>query len=168
MLTRLRTRFESALAWLGVETDPFADDLRAEDNVTVVLRGPDGREKRRVTGHNLLTTAGKEKLVERLLAAPGTEGPKYIGIGKSSTAATVGDTALGEQSVRKSATTRSVSGAVLTLKKTFGAGEGTGEVKEAGVFAEESGGTMFSRIVFSVVNKGAEDSLEIVWTLTQS
>src|ERR1044072_5754239 len=141
MLTRLRNRFDRALQWLGVAPlDDFGEDLAAEDNARVGVRGPDGEIKQEVSGHNLLTTVGKEKLVERLLASPSTEGPKYIGIGKSGTAAAAGDTALGEQAARKEATTPSASGNVLTLKKTFAAGEGTGEIKEAGVFSAEAGG----------------------------
>ena len=149
--------------------DPFHDEIRYEDNVEIILRGPNGEIKERREGHNLLTTVGKEKLIERgIMASPATEGPKYIGIGSNSTAALVGDTALGTQLARKEATTRSVSGAVGTLKKVFAAGEGTGEVKEAGTFSAEASGSLYSHIVFSVINKGAEDSLEIVWTLTQA
>lgn len=148
----------------------FEDEMHAEDNVEIILRGPDGSIKDVRCGHNLLTTVGKEKLAERgVMASPATEGPKYIGVGSGSTAAVVGNTALETQiSTRKEATTRSVSGAVGTLKKVLAAGECTGEIKEAGTFSASETGTMYSRIVFSVINKGAEDSLEIVWTLTQA
>jgi hypothetical protein len=39
---------------------------------------------------------------------------------------------------------------------------------EAGVFNAASGGTMFDRVVFPVVNKGADDSLTAVFTFTMS
>ena len=50
----------------------------------------------------------------------------------------------------------------------FAAGSGTGAITEAGVFNASSGGTMLCRTVFSVVNKGADDSMTITWTITVS
>lgn len=144
------------------------DDVKAEDNVELIVRGADGEIKQVVTAHNLLTTVGKEKLVERLLASPATEGPKYIGVGKSGTAPAVGNTALGEEVKRKEATTRSASGNVLTLAVVFAAGEATGAIKEAGTFSASTSGSMYSRLTFEVLNIEAADSLEIKWTLTQN
>ena len=144
------------------------DDIWAEDNVELIVRGPDGEVKQFVKAHNLVTTVGKEKLVERWLASPGTEGPKYIGVGKSGTAPAAGNTALGEEVKRKEATTRSASGNVLTLAVTFAAGEATGAIKEAGTFSASSTGSMYSRLTFEVLNIEAADSLEIKWTLTQN
>ena len=78
--------------------DPKADDnVATEDNVELILRGPDGEIKQVVTAHNLVTTVGKEKLPEQLIASPGTEKPEYIAVGKTETAPVVGNTALGEE-----------------------------------------------------------------------
>ena len=44
--------------------------------------------------------------------------------------------------------------------------DATGAVTEAGIFNAASGGTMLCRTVFSVVNKGADDSLSVTWTIT--
>lgn len=151
---------------LSARRNPFADDLKPEDNVEVVLRGPDGRVKRRLSAHNLVTTVGKEKLAEQLVAAPATEKPKYIAIGTSGTAAAAGDTALGGELKRLEASTRTASGKVLTMKVTFAAGEGTGTVKEAGIFAAAAAGSMYARLAFEGIAKGAEDALEITWKLT--
>ena len=58
--------------------DPKADDnVATEDNVELILRGPDGQIKQIVTAHNLVSTVGKEELPEQLIASPGTEKPKY-------------------------------------------------------------------------------------------
>ena len=48
------------------------------------------------------------------------------------------------------------------------AGEGTGALTEAGIFNASSSGTMLCRTEFSVVNKGASDSMTITWTVTVS
>ena len=47
-------------------------------------------------------------------------------------------------------------------------GPGTGAITEAGLFDAASGGDMLARTVFSVVNKGASDSITITWTITIS
>jgi len=142
------------------------DSIEVEDNVEIILRGPDGEIKQVVKAHNLVTTVGKEKLAEQLVAAPGTEKPKYIAVGKTETAPVAGNTALGEEVKRKEATTRTASGKVLTMAVVFAATEATGAIKEAGIFAASSAGSMYARLAFEVINVGAGDSLEIKWTLT--
>jgi hypothetical protein len=49
---------------------------------------------------------------------------------------------------------------------TFGAGVATGAITEAGVFNALTAGTMLCRTVFSVINKGALDTLVITWKVT--
>lgn len=141
------------------------DTAEPEDNVEIILRGPDGQIKQIVKAHNLVTTVGKEKLAEQLIASPATEKPKYLAVGKGATAAAAGDTALGEEVKRKEATTRTASGKILTMAVTYAATEATGAIKEAGVFAASSVGSMYARLVFEVINVLAADSLEIKWTL---
>jgi hypothetical protein len=57
---------------------------------------------------------------------------------------------------------------VVTYVASFGAGTGTGAVTEAGILNASSGGTLLCRTEFSVVNKGANDSMSITWTITVS
>jgi hypothetical protein len=49
---------------------------------------------------------------------------------------------------------------------TFPAGTGTGAVTEAGLFNDGTAGDMLCRTVFSVINKGAADTLGVTWTVT--
>lgn len=115
---------------------------------------------------NLVVTAGKEFVAARMVGTS-ADVMDNMAIGSGSTAAAVSDTALGSELDRQSATS-SVSGAVATYAATFGAGNGTGAVTEAGLFNAASGGTMLCRTVFSVVNKGASDSMTISWAVTVS
>ena len=64
----------------------------------------------------------------------------------------------------------SVSGSAVTYACVFAAGSpsGSSAVTEAAIFDSASGGTMLCRTVFPVVNKGASDSLTIVWTVDVS
>lgn len=83
---------------------------------------------------NLLTTAGLTRLMSLLNGAGGqalTNTATRIGVGNSSTAATIADTDLGAAAgsgnrffMTMDATYPSVSGAVLTAKATFGGSDG--------------------------------------------
>jgi hypothetical protein len=83
---------------------------------------------------NLLTTAGLTRLMSLLNGAGGqalTNTATRIGVGNSSTAATIGDTDLGASAgssnrffMTMDATYPSVSGATLTAKATFGGSDG--------------------------------------------
>ena len=51
---------------------------------------------------------------------------------------------------------------------TFNAGEATGAITEAGLLNASSGGTLFDRVTFPVINKGALDIYNIDFTITFS
>ena len=118
---------------------------------------------------NLVVTAGKGFVASRMI---GTSAGvmTHMAVGTGTTDPAAGDTALETQvGSRKAFTTSaSVSGAVVTYVCAFSAGEGTGAVTEAGIFNASSGGTMLCRTEFSVINKGASDSMTVTWTVTVS
>ena len=116
---------------------------------------------------NIVVTAGKGYVASRMKDATATA-MSHMGIGSGSTAADAADTALGTQLGRVALTSTNVSGSVVTYVASFAAGTGTGAVTEAGIFNASSGGTMLCRTVFSVVNKGASDSMTVTWTVTVS
>ncbi|MBT4123249.1 MAG: hypothetical protein HOE35_04880 [Candidatus Ruthia sp.] len=118
--------------------------------------------------HNLVVTAGKNWVADRMADANAVM--SHMAIGTGTTAAAAGDTALGTQLDRNALTTSGgvVSGNTITYASTWAAGDGTGAVTEAGIFDASSGGDMLARTVFSVVNKGAADSMTITWTITVS
>lgn len=95
-----------------------------------------------------------------------------MGIGAGTAAAAAGDTALGSPlGSRVALTSTTISGAnneKVVYVATFGAGVGTGAVTEAGVFNALTSGDMLCRTVFSVVNKAADDTMQITWTITMS
>lgn len=89
----------------------------------------------------------------------------HMAIGSGTAAAAAGDTALGSELARV-ALTATVTGNSIKYVGTWNAGVGTGSVSEAGVFNAASGGTMLCRSVFSALDKAADDSLQIEWTVT--
>lgn len=116
---------------------------------------------------NLVVTTGKGYVASRMKDATATA-MSHMAIGTGSTAAAVGDTALGGESARVALTSTTVSGADITYVATFGAGTGTAAITEAAVLNASSSGTMLCRTVFAVVNKGASDSMSVTWTVTAS
>ena len=101
---------------------------------------------------NLVVTTGKGYVASRMKDATATA-MSHMAIGTGSTAAAVGDTALGGESARVALTSTTVSGADITYVATFGAGTGTAAITEAAVLNASSSGTMLCRTVFAVVNK---------------
>jgi hypothetical protein len=142
------------------------DGLGLVHNVEVALRGPDGKVKQRELLHNLIPTIGKEGIADNLLAAPTLGKPTHMAIGTGTEEAKAGDTKLKTELDRNALAEKTRSGKVVTMKAEWAAGDGTGAITEAGLLSASSEGTLFARAVFSVVNKGAEDTLTITWTVT--
>ena len=138
------------------------DGLKLTGKLKIALNGETVQEV-----NNLVVTDGKEYVASRMKDATATA-MSHMAIGSGSTAAAASDSSLGTELGRVALTSTAVSGAVVTYTATFGAGTGTGAVTEAGILNASSGGTMLCRTVFSVVNKGASDSMTITWTVTVS
>lgn len=136
------------------------------DNVKVQLFDADGILKEERSIHNLVVTAGLNHIADQLSSTPGGAAMSHMAVGTGTDAAAAGDTTLGTELDRNALTSRTDSGAVVTYVGTWGAGDGTGAITEAGIFNAASSGTMLARAVFDVINKGAADSLVITWTLT--
>ena len=137
------------------------DNLKMKGRLQVSLNGEVVRDI-----DNLVVTAGKNYVADRMKNNSSTM--SHMAIGSGTTAAAAGNTALGTELGRVALTSTTVSNAVVTYVASFAAGTGTGAVTEAGIFTASSGGTMLCRTVFSVVNKGSADSMTITWTVTVS
>ena len=138
------------------------DDLKLTGKLTIAINGETVKEV-----PNLVVTAGKGYVASRMKDTSATA-MSHMAIGSGSTAAAAGNSALGNQLGRVALTSTGLSGAVVTYTATFPAGTGTGAVTEAGILNAASSGTLLCRTVFSVVNKGASDSMTITWTVTVS
>ena len=143
--------------------------LKMTGKLDIVIYDADGNIKEQREVPNIVTTAGKTFIASRM-AGTASAVMGWMEVGTSSTAAAVGDTAL-LLPVASSRTALSVSGGTPSSNTvqyacTFPAGTGTGALTEAGIFNAASSGTMLCRTVFSVINKGASDSMTITWTVT--
>ena len=118
---------------------------------------------------NLVVTTGKALVAQNLQG--GTVDPvTHMAVGTGTTAAAAGNTALESELDRNSLTTSGgiQSGAEVLFESTWLPGDGTGAITEAGLFTAATGGIMLARTVFPVVNKGADDTISIAWTVTIS
>ena len=130
-----------------------------------------GNLKDQRAGHNLVTTLGKNMAADQLLAAPAIAKPGWMevgtGSGQTDASAVLAAYIAGSRTALSSKTR---SGAVVTMVCTMGAGVGTGAIIEAGIFNVVTQNTtdLICYADFAVVNKAAADSLEITWTLTSA
>jgi hypothetical protein len=90
----------------------------------------------------------------------------WMAVGTGTPAATL----LGTELDRNALTSKTRSGAVLTMVGDWAAGDATGAITEAGLFDVVTANTvnMWCSSSFSVINKGASDTLKITWTITIS
>lgn len=161
------------------ELDDFLKQMRAQDPnreqfqmtgaLESVLYRKDGMiEVRRK--NNLIVNAGRDFISDAIglsVSRPGVM--SHIGVGTGATAAAAAQTALVTETLRKAATYAHTAGtAVFTFESSFAAGEATGALTEAGIFNASSSGTMLNRVTFSVINKGADDTLTQRFTFTLS
>lgn len=144
------------------------ETIEMRGNVVIELFDPaTGAIKDRREVKNLVVSVGKAFIASRMVGTSATV-MSHMAVGSGGTAAAPGDTTLGTELGRVALTSIGASGAVVTHAATFPAGTGTGAVVEAGVFNASSAGTMQCRTVFPVVNKGADDGMQITWTVTVS
>ena len=137
------------------------DGLRLTGALTISLNGVVVQET-----NNLVVTAGKNWVADRMNDANTVM--THMELGTGTNAAAAGDTTLQTALDRNALTSTTVSTNTVAYAATWAAGDGTGAITEAGLFDAASTGDMLARTVFSVVNKGASDSITITWTITIS
>jgi len=142
------------------------DGLKVTGSLTIRVIDQNGQTKDERQINNLVVTAGKEFIAQRMVGSP--TAMSHMAVGVDDTAAAVGDTALGAEVARVALDSSTSSGAVVTHVGSFPAGTGTGALTEAGIFNAASSGTLQCRTVFPVVNKGADDAMSITWQITVS
>ena len=137
--------------------------------VSICLRGSDGRIKSREVIKNLVVTVGRQHIADQL-AGP-VQGPMtHMAIGTGTTVQDAADTALVTELNRKAFASKD-QGAGADANKViyvaeWVAGEGTGQIAEAGIFNALTAGIMLCRTTFGVKDKGTGDSLTLTWTIS--
>lgn len=152
------------------------DTMKATGMVDIIIRDADGRIKDERHVPNLVVDAGLDFIAGRMKGTGVDSGytvpdeMSHMEVGTDNTAAGASDTTLGAAvgSSRTALTSATVTDNAIAYVCTFAAGTGTGALTEAGIFNAAAAGDMLCRTVFSVINKGASDSMTITWTITIS
>lgn len=146
------------------------DNMKLTGHINFKLFDANGNLKDERDIKNVVVTVGKAYLATWLAAATQSDYfMKYVGLGTGSTAANASDTDLETPlATRATATITAPGGAVWQSVSNFNAGVNTGAVTEAGIFSASSSGTLMARQVFTVINKGASDTLQVTWQITIS
>ena len=140
------------------------EEMGASVNVCVQLFDKDGNLKEEAIVHNTTTTYLKNSAADQLLASPTLNKPTHGAVGTGTPSGTALGTELGARTVLA---TKTRSTNVVTMTWTVPAGTSTGALTESGIFDQLAlGGNMFVSATFSVINKGASDTLAVTWTIT--
>ena len=144
----------------------ITDKMKAKGRLNIVLKDQNGNVKETREVDNLVVDTGLDYIASRMKDATATA-MSHMALGSGTTAAAAGNTDL--ESIlgsREALDSTTVTDNTVTYVSSFEAGDATGAVTEAGIFNASTGGTMLCRTVFSVVNKGANDTLSITWTIS--
>jgi len=137
--------------------------------LTLELRDENGKLKETRRKDNIIVSSGFDFICQQVSGTAVTTAMTYIAVGTGSTAPVIGNTALGAETARVNGTYAHTGGTqVFTVSATFNPGVATAAIQEAGVFNAASAGTMLDRVTFSVINKGANDTLTATFQFTLS
>ncbi len=145
------------------------ETMQLQGAMTLIVRRASG-DIETVHKDNIIVNVGFDFIADAIgksASRPSVMG--FIALGTGTTAAAASQSALVSELDRNAATyAHTVGTKAFSFTAYFPAGDGTGAITEAGVFNAASGGIMLDRVVFPVVNKGADDSLTAVFTFTMS
>ena len=137
-----------------------------------LLRDSKGALKELREFDNVFTDAGDAHVADQMASTPGEDVMSDMAVGTVTTTLTAGDTQLGGELDRTTLTSFTQGAGGDDNKVVYigdwAAGDGTGAITEAGIFNAHTAvsGTMLCAQTFSVINKGASDTLQITWTVT--
>jgi len=144
------------------------DKFGIKGHVKLVLKGKNGKVKQIVEKGNTITE-GFDAHVADQMSDSTDNAIGYMGVGTGSGQGS-SDTGLASSSanVALDSTTQG-SGAAdndVVYVATFPAGTATAALTEAGLFLTDDNATLMTYDDFDVINKGANDSLVVTWTIS--
>lgn len=146
--------------------------MKVKDFVTMkgvvdIKRIRNGVVIQEIKHHNMIVHVGKQFVIRRI--KDGSVPPvRWMAIGTGTSAPTSADTALEVEVSRLGIATPVDNDTTLTFTGIFPAGNGEGDITEAGLFNADTGGTMLARTTFPVVPKGELDDIAISWYISLS
>jgi hypothetical protein len=147
------------------------ENLKLSGQLNIVLKDKAGNVKDQREVKNLVVNSGLAYIASRMKDT--TKGAmSHMALGSGTTAAAASQTdlvsTLGSREALDSTTISGSNNEKIVYVSAFEAGDATGAVTEAGIFNAASSGDMLCRTVFNVVNKAADDTMSVTWTITLS
>ncbi len=147
------------------------ENLKLSGQLNIVLKDKDGNVKDSREVKNLVVNTGIAYIASRMVGTSKSV-MSHMALGSGTTAAAAGQTdlvsILGSREALDSTTISGTNDEKVVYVSSFEAGDATGAVTEAGIFNASTAGDMLCRTVFSVVNKAADDTMTVTWTITLS
>jgi len=147
------------------------ENLKLSGQLNIVLKDKAGNIKDQREVKNLVVNAGLAYIASRMTGTAKSV-MSHMALGSGTTAAAAGDTdlgtLLGSREALDSTTITGTNDEKVQYVSSFEAGDATGAVTEAGIFNAATSGDMLCRTVFDVVNKQADDTMSVTWTITLS
>ena len=147
------------------------ENLKLSGQLSIVLKDKAGNVKEQRDVKNLVVNTGLAYIASRMKdTTKGAMSHMALGSGTTAAAATDTDlgTLLGSREALDSTTISGTNNEKVVYVSSFEAGDATGAVTEAGIFNAATSGDMLCRTVFAVVNKSADDTMSVTWTITLS
>ena len=147
------------------------ENLKLSGQLNIVLKDKAGNIKETREEKNLVVNTGLAYIASRMKdTTKGAMSHMALGSGTTAAAATQTDlvSILGSREALDSTTISGTNNEKIVYVSSFEAGDATGAVTEAGIFNAGTSGDMLCRTVFSVVNKAADDTMSVTWTITLS
>jgi hypothetical protein len=145
------------------------ENLKLSGQLNIVLKDKAGNIKDQRDVKNLVVNTGLAYIASRMTGTSKAV-MSHMALGSGTTAASSGQTdlvsVLGSREALDSTSISGSNNEKVVYVSSFEAGDATGAVTEAGLFNASSSGDMLCRTVFSVVNKAADDTMSVTWTIT--
>ena len=140
--------------------------IKLSGQLNIVLKDKSGKIKEQRLEKNLIVTVGLTFICSRMKEDTATA-MSHMALGSGTTAVAAGQTDLVSiLGAREALDSSTASTNTVVYVSSFEAGDATGAVTEAGIFNASTSGTMLCRTVFPVVNKAADDTMSVTWTVT--
>jgi len=142
------------------------EEISVQGIVRFDVYDKEGNHSRTIEKNNLVTSAGKNYFVKKIIEDPSIVGSVIsdIAVGSGSTTPVVTDTSLETETVRVNIDSISANTNIGEFLTQLPIGVGTGTIQEAGLYTNDDTPILISRIVLSSpFNKGSGESITISW-----
>ena len=153
---------------LQIKSQELHSQMGIKGKAHIQLFGPDGKLKEERIILNTVTELMDAQVADAMSdQGDGTVDFMAVGTGTGQTSASTGlATSLDRNALDSTTQGAGAADNDVVYVCTWAAGDGTGAITEAGVMRDDDNNFLMLYADFSVVNKGAADSLVITWTAT--